>query len=449
MDWAVRVDVSKQTQPVAEVFSLDYEGRGVARIGGKAIFIEGALPGEVVTYRMVRSKKNFDEAVVDKVLRASDWRVTPRCPYYGECGGCALQHADEYAQVAYKQRVLEEQLERIGKVQAEQIFPPIYGLSWAYRQRARLSVARDKQGNCHVGFRARHSNQVVNIASCSILPSEVSAMLPELQNVLQEMAKKNAVVHSVEYSIGTNSSVLTVVADTPATEQCRVAIDLFVNNYLKKQPGNWSWEWKVGEKSTGISKHRNESGLSYHLPEFDVEIAFQPGDFTQVNDRTNAVMVSRAMRLLEPKPGERIADLFCGLGNFALPMARLGAEVLAIEGSTALVERARLNAIRNGLEKRVKFMEANLFQVDAGGVAAWGKLDKLLLDPPRTGAYELVQALRGENSPKRVVYVSCNPATFARDASRMLENGYKFKGVGVMNLFPQTTHIESIGLFER
>ncbi len=435
-------------QPTAEVFSLDYEGRGVARVGGKAIFIEGALPNEVVTYRMVRSKKHFDEAVVDKVVHASNWRVTPRCPYYGECGGCALQHADEYAQVAYKQRVLEEQLERIGKVRAEQIFPPIYGLPWAYRQRARLSVVRDKQGKCHVGFRARHSNRIINIASCSILPSEVSAMLPELQEALQEITQ-STVVYSIGYAIGSHSSVLTVAADEPATAKHVAVMEQFEKRCLKQQLGSWLWEWKVGEKSVGVDGHGDDGELSYGLPEFDVEIAFRSGDFTQVNDQTNALMVSRAMCLLEPKPGERIADLFCGLGNFALPMARLGAEVLAIEGSKALVERAERNAARNGLAQQIEFKAANLFQVDAGVVDSWGKLDKLLLDPPRAGAYELVQALRGERAPKRVVYVSCNPATFARDSSMMFENGYKFKGVGVMNLFPQTTHIESIGLFER
>lgn len=444
----MKVDVCKRMQPTAEVFSLDYEGRGVARVGGKAIFIEGALPGEVVTYRMVRSKKNFDEAVVDKVVHASNWRVTPRCPYYGECGGCALQHADEYAQVAYKQRVLEEQLERIGKVRAEQIFPPIYGLPWAYRQRARLSVVRDKQGKCHVGFRARHSNRIINIASCSILPSEMSAMLPELQETLQDITQ-STVVHSIGYAIGSHSSVLTVAADEPATAKQIAVMERFEARCLKKQLGHWLWEWKVGEESAGIDGHGKDGELSYGLPEFDVEIAFQSGDFTQVNDQTNAVMVGRAMRLLEPKPGEKIADLFCGLGNFALPMARLGAEVLAVEGSKALVGRAERNAARNGLAQQIEFKAANLFQADAGMVASWGKLDKLLLDPPRAGAYELVQALRGESAPKRVVYVSCNPATFARDSAVMVGNGYKFKGVGVMNLFPQTIHIESIGLFER
>ena len=439
---------NKEIIPKVRVHALDYEGRGVARIDGKAVFIEGALPGEEVSCRITRSKKHFDEAETVAVLQASDQREAPRCPHFSVCGGCVLQHARHEAQVAYKQRVLEEQLQRIGKVMPEQILPPIYGQPWGYRQRARLAVAEDSTGHLYAGFKARKSNRVVKIETCTILPPHISEILPELQQLLQGWRKEVA-IRSIEISDSDGISVLTIVAKSKLDKAQLTALQLFSDRHLNQNHNKWQIWLQIGKQAAQAFYPPDTEQPYYRLPEFNLSIPYRPGDFTQVNHRVNALMVQRAVRLLDPQPGERIADLFCGLGNFTLAIARSGAEVVGIEGSAAQTEMAAANARLNGLDDNISFHTADLFQVHSTTVASWGNLDKILLDPPRSGALEFINALHTPYLPKKIVYVSCNPATLARDAAEIVKKGYKFKYVGVMNLFPQTAHIESVGCFER
>ncbi|UOO82223.1 23S rRNA (uracil(1939)-C(5))-methyltransferase RlmD [Uruburuella testudinis] len=430
---------------IAKVFSLDYEGRGVARCNGKTVFIKGALPCERVSYRPVRSKKQFDEAETVAVLQPSAARVRPKCGYFDTCGGCSLQHAAPEAQVAYKQRVLEEQLQRIGKVWPEQLLAPIYGMFWGYRQRARLTVSADKQGRLQLGFQARKSKDVVDINACPVLPDAVSSALPEVKATLQAAVAAGCVVKFVEFLAGDALTVLNVCTQHRPSESALTAL----HNLSDGLGDGWQIWLQHGREAAYPFYPHVAPPLAYSLPEFGIIMPFRPGDFTQINAQMNALMVHRALAMLDIRPGEQVADLFCGLGNFSLPMAKCGARVLGIEGAEALVQRARQNAQANGCAENTRFQTADLFETDAATVASWGKLDKMLLDPPRSGAYAVVQALHAPYLPQRIVYVSCNPATFARDAAVLVAKGYRFKAAGVMNMFAQTAHVESIAWFER
>lgn len=430
---------------VVEIESLDYEAQGVARLDGKTIFIEGALPGEQVEFASYRRKPTFERAVVTKVLKSSPQRVAPRCPSFGTCGGCSMQHLDFSAQVAAKQRVLEDNLQHIGRVKPETLFPPIYGQPWGYRHRARLGVrVVPKKGGVLVGFHERRSSYICDMRSCEVLPGKISDLLVPLRDLIGGLTISRR-IPQIELAIGGDEVVLVFRNLEPFSDSDCAAIRGFASRSgvaVMMQP----------KGPDSIVPIWPESGvdLSYRLPEFEVEIGFLPTDFTQVNHRINGVLVRRAMDLLRPQPGERVADMFCGLGNFSLPIAREGAEVFGVEGSQGLVERAKLNAERNGLGGRVAFEARNLFEVDATQLSDWGRFDRMLIDPPREGALELVKALRPGGDPHRIVYVSCNPATLARDAAILVnEKGYRLSGAGVVNMFPQTSHVESIALFER
>ncbi|STZ76828.1 tRNA methyltransferase [Bergeriella denitrificans] len=433
----------------ADIFSLDYEGRGVARIGGKTVFVKGALPSEKAAFRVTKSKKQFDEAEAVRILQPAGERVTPLCRHFGRCGGCVLQHARPEAQVAYKQRIMEEQLARIGKVRPQQILPPIYGTPWHYRDRARLRVARGKDGRLKLGFQAQKSHDVVDIESCLILPRHISAALPSLKQVLQQMADGGDWAEFVEFYRSEKLSVANLgwrkMPSENNLQRLRAWLD---KDWTQGGAARQLW-LQCGRDTAQAFYPEHAPDLAYALPEFGIEMPYRPGDFTQINAATNALMVGRALRLLDAKPGERVADLFCGLGNFSLPLAKSGAEVVGIEGSAALVARAKDNARSNGCEAQTAFFAADLFDTDEAVVASWGRFDKMLLDPPRSGAYAVVQALHEPYLPQRIVYVSCNPATFARDAQVLVAKGYVFKAAGVMNMFAQTAHVESIGVFER
>lgn len=435
------------TVQVAHVHALDYEGRGVAKVGGKAVFIEGALPHEMVTFHVVRSKKQFDEARVVKVLKSAAARVIPQCRHFDTCGGCVLQHADFNAQVAYKQRLLEEQLWRIGKVRPERILPPIYGEPWHYRHRGRLSVGFDDKGKVTLGFRARRSHQIINIDGCLVLPEHISESIPVLQELLQSWMVHGVQPDEVGFSVGEGVNIFTIYSLGKPMPILLEALE----QWLKKLPETeypWQFRIRVKDLQGEICYPENVPSLSYGLPEFGIVMPYHPENFTQVNPVMNALMVSRAITLLDPQPGERIADLFCGLGNFTLPIARFGAEVVGIEGLDCLVSQARYNAKINGFSNNINFCVENLFDTSAASLAAWGHFDKILLDPPRSGAHAVVLALSKPYLPRRIVYISCNPSTFARDAGILVGKGYAFEAAGVMNMFPQTSHVEAIGLFE-
>jgi 23S rRNA (uracil1939-C5)-methyltransferase len=422
------------------VHALDAGGHGIARNAeGKVVFVEGALGGETVVAQLVRSKPKFDTARTVRVLKESFGRREPPCPYYDSCGGCAIQHADARTQVAAKQRWLEDCFERIGKVEPECMLPPIYGEEWGYRRRARLSVRYvEKKGGALVGFRERRSTFVTDIQGCIVLPPHVSALIPGLRELIGKLSVPDR-MPQVEVAVGDEAVVLVFRHLLPLNDRDHALLREFADANSVQV-----WLQPRGPDSAALFHPVPAPGLYYSLPEFGLRIEFRPTDFTQVNHAVNRLLVSRAVRLLDPQPGERIGDLFCGLGNFTLPIATRGAQVIGIEGSAALVERARQNAAANGLV--AQFETGNLFEPN---LAPFGAFDKLLLDPPREGAIELVKALP-DAWPRRIVYVSCDAATLARDAGVLVNTkGFRLAAAGVVNMFPHTAHVESIALFER
>ena len=425
--------------------SLDHEGRGIAHADGKVIFIEGALTGERVTYSSYRKKNNFEQAHVEKILKQSFMRVQPKCPVFGVCGGCSMQHLDARAQVDVKQRVLEDNLQRIGKVKPEVILPAIYGQPWGYRQRARLSVRHVlKKGKTLVGFREKNGKYVADMQHCEILTPKIASLLPLLGELNEKFTRRD-IIPQIEVAVGEHVDVLVLrILDalTPADE---ALIREFADAHQVQ-----IWTQTKGPETVKPFYPPDAPQLSYSLPEFGITMPFAPTEFTQVNSDMNRLMVGRAMRLLDPQPGERIADFFCGLGNFTLPIARSGAQVTGIEGSDALVKRAIQNAAHNGLSGNTTFRMMNLFEMAESVLAGLGKMDKWLVDPPRDGAIELMKSISDETAPRRIVYVSCSPATLARDAEVLVHvKGYQLKKAGVMNMFPQTSHVESIAVFAK
>ncbi|MBL8487721.1 MAG: 23S rRNA (uracil(1939)-C(5))-methyltransferase RlmD [Rhodocyclaceae bacterium] len=430
--------------PEALIESLDHEGRGVAHVAGKAIFVEGALPGERVAYSSFRKKPTFENAQATAILRPSSQRVVPPCPHFGICGGCSMQHLEPAAQTAAKQRVLEDALWHIARLRPETLLPPISGMPWGYRHRARLSVRRvPKKGGVLVGFHERRSSYVAVMDSCRVLPARVSDLIPALKVLVEGMSTPDR-LPQVEVAVGDGQTVLVLRHLEPLTTGDEERLRAFADRH------GIVWYLQPGGPDTAALFHPADAPpLAYRLPDFDVTLRFRPTDFTQVNHGVNRMLVRRALALLQPQPGERIADMFCGLGNFTLPIARSGATVVGIEGSAALVARARDNAVLNGLEARCEFGVANLFEATEESIAALGRFDRMLVDPPREGAIALVKAL-GEDAPRRIVYVSCSPATLARDAAVLVhEKGYLLRGAGIASMFPNTSHVESIALFER
>jgi 23S rRNA (uracil1939-C5)-methyltransferase len=445
--------VSSRPQPPSialDVRSLDQEGRGLARIDGKAIFVEGALPGERVLASTIKRKPTYELARAETILERSAQRVEPRCAYFGVCGGCSLQHLDVAAQVAVKQRTLEDALWHIGRVRPQIVLPAIHGPAWGYRERARLTVRNvPKKGGVLVGFHERKSSYVADMMSCEVLPPKISSMLPALRELVSSLTIRDR-LPQIEVAAGENAQtretlyalVLRILEPLAAQDESRLrafADAHGVQLYLQS-----------GGPDTAVPFHPPQARLAYRLPEFGIVFPFSPTEFTQVNGAINRVLVRRAISLLDPRPDERIADFFCGLGNFTLPIAARGAGVVGLDGSAALARRARDNADFNRLAARATFGVANLFAATSETIAALGPLDKALIDPPRDGAIALVKALPAAGGPARIVYVSCNPATLARDSALLVhDRGYALAAAGVVNMFPHTAHVESIALFER
>ena len=430
--------------PVGVIESLDHEARGIARQDGKTIFVDGALPGETVEYASFRRKPKYELAHLVSVLSASTARVTPRCEHFGICGGCAMQHLDPSAQVAVKQRVLEDSLWHIGRVRPGQILPPIHGEPWDYRHRARLGVRKiEKKGGMLIGFHEWRSSYIADMRSCAVLPPHVSALLLPLRELFAALSVAER-LPQVELAVGTQCTALVLRILEPLNAHDEDLLRRFADRhevvfYLQPKGPDTAYRFYPLPGPP----------LSYSLPEFGLELEFKPTDFTQVNHAVNRVLVRRTLRLLDAQAGERIADLFCGLGNFTLPIACSGATVVGVEGSPALVERGRQSAAANGLADKVEFAVANLFECTPESMAALGRLDKMLIDPPREGAIEVVKSL-GEDGPSRIVSVSCNPATLARDAEVLVAvKGYRFTAAGVVNMFPHTGHVESIAVFDK
>jgi 23S rRNA (uracil1939-C5)-methyltransferase len=427
---------------VADIESLDRESRGVAHVEGKAVFIDGALPGERVEYSPYVKKPSYDLGQLIHVIEPSAARVDPRCLHYGVCGGCSLQHMDPRAQIAAKQRVLEDALWHIGRVRPESMLPPIQGPSWRYRNRARLSARFVvKKGGAMVGFRERKSTYVADMNSCEVLPESVSALIPKLRELIGSLSVRDR-LPQIEVAIGETATVLVLRILQPLVAADEAALKTFADTNQVQL-----WLQPAGPDTAAAFWPKAAHPLFYSLPEFDVRIGFSPTEFTQVNEAVNRMLVRRALMLLDPRPGERIGDFFCGLGNFTLPIARMGASVTGYESSPDLVRRARENAEANGLEDAARFEAANLYDRDDCGRI--GAFDKALLDPPRSGAMELIKSFSGRE-PRRVVYVSCDPATLARDAGMLVQTlGYELRAAGVVNMFPHTSHVESVALLER
>lgn len=425
--------------------SLDHEGRGIAHQDGKAIFVDGALPGEVCLASSYRRKPNYEQAQATAILKASPFRVAPQCRWFGVCGGCSHQHLDEAAQVAVKQRVLEDCFLHIGQVRPESMLPPLHGPTWGYRTRARLSVRNvPKKGGVLVGFHERRSSYVADMTSCEVLPRRISDLLPRLRELVAGLSIRDR-LPQIELAAGEDVDVLVLRILEPLSPDDEGALRAFADAFRVQ-----FWLQPKGPDTAYPFYPLEGPELSYRLPEFNLVMLFRPTEFTQVNHGINRMLVRRAMRLLDPKPGERIADFFCGLGNFSLPIARRGADVVGMEGSPGLVARAVENAARNGLAERAEFQVADLFKMTSASYAALGSFDKLLIDPPRDGAVELVKSLPEAGAPFRIVYVSCSPATLARDAAILVQQkGYRLVSAGVANMFPHTAHVESIALFER
>jgi 23S rRNA (uracil1939-C5)-methyltransferase len=426
------------TSEFLSIEALDAEGRGVARNPqGKVVFVEGALPGERAAVDLFQQKRKFDLGRSTAILDSSPGRREPRCPHFGVCGGCATQHADERTQMAAKQRWLEDNLARIGKVRPETLLPIVYGPEWGYRHRARLSVRHVARKGALVGFRERRSTYVAEMRECHVLPERIGLLIVPLRELVEKLSIRER-LPQIELAVGDNATALVFRHLVPLEENDTALLRQFAQTH---QVHVWL---QPGGPDSAHPFHPAQSELYYELPEFGVRIRFRPTDFTQVNHAMNRVLVSRAVRLLEPQPGERIADLFCGLGNFSLPLARQGAQVVGFEGSEELVKRARENAAANGLV--VQFEAIDLFRTAIG---PFGPFQKILLDPPREGAIELIKSLP-QSWPRRILYVSCDPATLARDAGVLVHTkGFRLSAAGVVNMFPHTAHVESIALFER
>lgn len=432
----------------AIIESLDQEGRGVTRVDGKTIFVDGALPQEKVSFQSHLIKPSYEVANAIAILKQSNQRVTPKCIHFGNCGGCKLQHLDFAAQVAAKQRLLENDLWHIGKVKAENMLPPLYGPTWGYRHKARLSVKYvQKKQRVLVGFIEKATSFVADMNSCEVLVPEVSVLIAPLQDLILQLSLKDK-IPQIELAVGEPVDGQVVIVLILRILDALNSYDETLLKAFSVTHGVQIWTQSKGPDTIKPLYPLDGAQLQYHLPEFGLTYPFKPNEFTQVNPQINQVMIRRAMQLLLPKSDERIADFFCGIGNFTLPIARSGANVIGLEGLANLVARAnesaQLNAITN-----VKFGVADLFKMSAESLTALGYFDKWLIDPPRDGAFELVKAIDASNAPQRIVYVSCNPATLARDADVLVnEKGYLLKAAGVINMFPHTAHVESIALFE-
>lgn len=432
---------------VLKIESLDLEARGIARRDGKVVFVEGALPGERVTTATVRRKPSYEIARVESVLTPSSQRVVPRCPHFGVCGGCAMQHLEPSAQVAIKQRALEDTFWHIGKLRPARMLPPLHGPTWGYRYRARLSVrVVPKKGGVLVGFHERKSSYVADMRECHVLPASVSALLMPLRALIASMSAPDR-MPQIEVALGDAVTVLVLRHLLPLTDG-----DVSLLRAFADEHGVQWWLQSKGPDTVQPLEPGHADALAYSMPEFGLRMPYRPTDFTQVNHAINRALVSRALTLLEPQPTDRVADLFCGLGNFTLPLATRAREAVGVEGSKTLTDRAMQAARQHGLQDSTSFATLNLFEVDVEWLRGLGHFDRMLIDPPREGAQAVAQALSQlshDERPVRIVYVSCNPATLARDAAIMVhEGGYALRAAGAINMFPHTGHVESIAVFE-
>ena len=437
-------------QYTVTIESVDYEGKGIARIEGKTVFVYGALAGEEVLIEIVKRKPSFNKAKLVEIIQASPKRVTPECPNYGVCGGCSMQHVSFDEQIRIKQQVLTDNLQHLGNVVAEEIMSPLAGVPWGYRHRARLSARYvAKKGGALVGFREKGAPYVLDMHQCLILPAHVSALITPLRELVSALSIRDK-IPQIEVAVGTQVTILVIRNMDALNPEDEQLIRQFIEQYSSLENPLQIWLQPKGPETCYPFYPVDAPKLSYTIQSFSLDMPYNPSEFTQVNPYINEEMLALSMELLAPQAHEVIADFFCGIGNFTLPIARLAKQVVGIEGADALVKRAKQNAIHNGLGDKVSYQVCNLFTIDDVWLQKLGHFDKWLIDPPRDGAFELVKSITPQTAPKRIVYVSCNPATLARDAGVLVHaHGYRLLKAGVMNMFPHTSHVESIALLER
>ncbi len=467
--------VSIVVTEAVQVESLDLDAQGIARLqpseeeaaqgqSGKVVFIQGALPTERVTYIITQDKARFSKAKVLDIIKPAVFRAQPKCKAFGVCGGCTMQHLDIRAQVAMKQRVLEDDLQHIAKLKPQEILRPMGGPAWEYRHRARLSAVNRsiKKGTVLIGFHEGKSSYVADMTACEILPKHVSNLLPKMRQLVMGLSIVDR-MPQIEVAVGEPEDPL---SDDPKKNKPVTALvfrnlkpltsadEQLLRDFADEHQ---VWIWLQPKGIETVAPFYPETGkLCYRLPEFEIEMPFKPADFTQVNHMMNRSLVSRAIRLLEIKDTDRVLDLFCGIGNFTLPLARKAKQVLGIEGLASLTTRAQENAQHNDLADKASFMQSDLFLVGTETIASWGRAERWLMDPPREGAMEICKALAdlhtqsSELLPERIVYVSCNPKTLARDAEILCHQaGYVLSSAGIVNMFPHTSHVESMAVFDR
>jgi len=432
------------TTYITTIENLSHDGRGVAHIEGKTVFIENALPNEQVRFQYRKKHRAYDEAFAVEVLTTSPDRVAPPCPYDAICGGCSLLHCSTNAQLKHKQSALLEQLKHFGQIEPEHIVDPIQAHTLGYRTKARLGVHYlQKKDLMFVGFREKNGRYIADIQSCAVLHASIGTKVHLLRELISHFSIKHA-IPQIEVAVGDTETALVIRHLEPFLPEeldqlCQFGAKEHLSIYL--QPKNMASIHKI------FPKDANEL-LSYTLPDHQVTIQFHPCDFKQVNQAINNKMVSRAIEWLELNNTDTVLDLFCGLGNFSLPMVKYCKKVIGVEGSLEMVERARKNAKNNQLTS-VEFFVSNLFEPVKSQPWFSQTANKLLLDPPRSGALEIIQQLKNVLFEK-IVYISCNPATFARDAGELVhQQGYHLKYLGILDMFPHTTHVESIALFTR
>ncbi|MDH4046770.1 MAG: 23S rRNA (uracil(1939)-C(5))-methyltransferase RlmD [Gammaproteobacteria bacterium] len=440
--------MAKKREPeTARIDAVTHDGRGIAAVTGKKVFVAGALPGEVVRFNRRKRRRNYDEAELVEVLEPSPSRIEPRCAVYGVCGGCSLQHVSAHEQRAIKERSLRDNMQRIGRAEPDTWLPPLFDASddggWRYRRRARLAVKDvPAKGRVLVGFRERHAPYITNMHRCEILAAPVDALIDPLSEMISKLGIRSR-LPQIEVAVADNCTELVFrVLDAPSDADRAVLIDFAEQHGLQiaLQPG--------GPDSV-VSLHQSPpESLTYDIPESRLQMEFAATDFVQINATVNRLMVGKAIELLQPRSSDDILDLYCGIGNFSLPLARHASQVLGIEGEQQQVSRAQQNARRNGIDN-CRFSVGDLSAVNGGEAWMARTWDKMLLDPARSGAIELLQHVE-RIAPARIVYVSCHPGTLARDTEELVyRRGYRLEAAGIIDMFPHTAHVESIAVFSK
>ncbi len=429
--------MNKPFVSIATISTLSHEGRGIARIDQKTTFIRGALPGETVEFEYTKQHSRFDEGVVTRIIKASDDRITPLCQYFGVCGGCSLQHLNKKAQIQHKEAALLEQLQRIGQVRPMQILPALQGKEWGYRYRARFHVDYQAKNNTmKIGFLQQKTNQIVDIQSCPILESRINTLLKKISNCLRLLQAKSS-ISQMDITVTQARCVLGFHTLKPFSS----ADQKILVKFCEENDCDW---YDMNQKNYQDNHHTDNETLEYLIEKHNVRIQFQPTHFTQINPDINVKMIDQAIALLEPEASDSILDLFCGVGNFTLPIARYAGSVVGVEGNASSVLQATKNAKLNHIHHATFFVD-NLFKPDFQSAWAKGSYTKIIIDPPRAGAKEIIPWI-AQAKPLRIVYISCDTATLARDVQLLLALGYTLNQAGVMDMFPHTEHTEAIAL---